>query len=850
MPAHSARAATTAGPANPINGYIHTSGTAIYDGAGNQVRFFGIDSAALVYGPPTSACPGTNWRAISSQEVANEAQWGFNEVRLAVSWADLEPSAPTSSPSGLVHNWNVTYLDALSTAVQEYNQAGIAVILDIHQSDWSPAWNKDNSKVANCQGTGFPLWMFPNVSTLSRPQAMCDFYNNVPEPGVSENPQDGLVAVEAFLAGYFAPGNATSHGQVIAFDMLNEPQSAAGTSCQGQVGADMLSLYENVGMAIRSADPPVALIYEDYSSSTYEIAGFMLSSPLNMSNAIISVHDYAANWNEPVPSGCENQQALPFYTAHLQQAQDFGQPLWIGEFNGFHTQDSCRDSIWQSDVTTNLEFDTANDISWSFWDYTTLSLNLSLLPYLEAGMVGFTPVVAITTPAATAPVSGTLTVTGTVSDGNSISSVLVSLGGGTAETATGTNSWSAQFDTTALPNGSDTIAVSATDSADNVGTASETVTVNNSPVVAITTPAANAPVSGTLTVTGTVSDGNSISSVLVSLGGGTAETATGTNSWSAQFDTTALPNGSDTIAVSATDSADNVGTASETVTVNNSSGGTSCPTTAGMTELSGNVSVETGERGWTGTYNSHSVVSRVEPAGGSYDGRWALRISPKSGYSGTAGVTNAAPAWVPGSPGPSTTGGAPYTGSIFVKASVPGQQVALTMRETTAGGTGVAYHTATVTLHDTGWHRLTLTYTAVHTGDAIHYSLYGDNFAKSAQYILADCLSLQTKTKTGRTGAADDLSLRPAGDACAVTGSLLPLAPASGSQPSAGLPTKISLGPFAARLSERRSRQETRSSSAAETPCGREQEALQNDVVSAGGQVQQGRVDHVGDGTE
>ena len=760
MPAHSARAATTAGPANPINGYIHTSGTAIYDGAGNQVRFFGIDSAALVYGPPTSACPGTNWRAISSQEVANEAQWGFNEVRLAVSWADLEPSAPTSSPSGLVHNWNVTYLDALSTAVQEYNQAGIAVILDIHQSDWSPAWNKDNSKVANCQGTGFPLWMFPNVSTLSRPQAMCDFYNNVPEPGVSENPQDGLVAVEAFLAGYFAPGNATSHGQVIAFDMLNEPQSAAGTSCQGQVGADMLSLYENVGMAIRSADPPVALIYEDYSSSTYEIAGFMLSSPLNMSNAIISVHDYAANWNEPVPSGCENQQALPFYTAHLQQAQDFGQPLWIGEFNGFHTQDSCRDSIWQSDVTTNLEFDTANDISWSFWDYTTLSLNLSLLPYLEAGMVGFTPVVAITTPAATAPVSGTLTVTGTVSDGNSISSVQVSLGGGTAETATGTNSWSAQFDTTALPNGSDTIAVSATDSADNVGTASETVTVNNS------------------------------------------------------------------------------------------SGGTSCPTTAGMTELSGNVSVETGERGWTGTYNSHSVVSRVEPAGGSYDGRWALRISPKSGYSGTAGVTNAAPAWVPGSPGPSTTGGAPYTGSIFVKASVPGQQVALTMRETTAGGTGVAYHTATVTLHDTGWHRLTLTYTAVHTGDAIHYSLYGDNFAKSAQYILADCLSLQTKTKTGRTGAADDLSLRPAGDACAVTGSLLPLAPASGSQPSAGLPTKISLGPFAARLSERRSRQETRSSSAAETPCGREQEALQNDVVSAGGQVQQGRVDHVGDGTE
>ena len=280
-------------------------------------------------------------------------------------------------------------------------------------------------------------------------------------------------------------------------------------------------------------------------------------------------------------------------------------------------------------------------------------------------------------------------------------------------------------------------------------------------MVSITAPAANATVSGTtLTIAGTASDANSITSVQVSFGGGTPQTATGTNSWSTQFDTTKLPNGSATIAVSATDSANNVGTASETVTVSNSSGGTSCPTTpATMTQLSGNVSVETSQRGWTGLYNSHSAVSRVEPAGGSYDGRWALHISPKSGDSGTAGVTNAAPAWVPGSPGVSTTGGTPYTGSVFVKASVPGEQVELMIREMTTSGTGVSYHTASVTLRGTGWQQITVTYTAVHSGDALRYSLYVSNFATSTQYFLADCLSLQTKTKATavKSGAADEL---------------------------------------------------------------------------------------------
>jgi len=155
------------------------------------------------------------------------------------------------------------------------------------------------------------------------------------------------------------------------------------------------------------------------------------------------------------------------------------------------------------------------------------------------------------------------------------------------------------------------------------------------------------------------------------------------------------------------------------------------------------VSLESGQDGWTGTYASGSAVTRIQPGGGSYDGSWALQIAPKSGGSGTAGVNNVNPIWVPGPPGTSTTAGATYTGSAFVHASLAGETVSLLMRETTPSGSGVGYHTTTLTLPDTAWHQISSAYTAKNSGDLIRYSLYVSNFANSSQNLLADCLSLQ-----------------------------------------------------------------------------------------------------------
>ena len=262
------------------------------------------------------------------------------------------------------------------------------------------------------------------------------------------------------------------------------------------------------------------------------------------------------------------------------------------------------------------------------------------------------------------------------------------------------------------------------------------------PTVAIGQPADGSTVSGQLMVSGTAADDSGIAQVAVRVDGGAAQIATGTDDWSTSLDTSSLANGQHTVSAQATATDGSVATASVTVTVANPSTGTSCPAPpAGGSELSGNPSLESGQQGWTGKYDANSVLARVQPAGGSYDGSWALRASGTA--AGAAGVSNAAPFWVPGPPGAATVVGQAYTGGAVVRASAAGEKVSLRVRELSPTGAVVGVRVATVTLADTGWHQISAAYTAAQNGDSLRYALFSSSLP-AGQSFLADCLSLQT----------------------------------------------------------------------------------------------------------
>lgn len=175
--------------------------------------------------------------------------------------------------------------------------------------------------------------------------------------------------------------------------------------------------------------------------------------------------------------------------------------------------------------------------------------------------------VAITSPANNAVVSGTVTVTGTITDANpgtwKLTCSGTQIGSGTGATV------SVLWATTAWAEGAHALILTETDAAGNTGSATITVTINNKGVssVALTSPANGAFVKGNVTVTGTITDATPGTWALTCDG---AQIGTGTGlTVSVSWDTTKVADGSHKLVLSETDAAGHTGSATVTVTVNN-----------------------------------------------------------------------------------------------------------------------------------------------------------------------------------------------------------------------------------------------------------------------------------------
>ncbi|HXI42732.1 MAG TPA: Ig-like domain-containing protein [Bryobacteraceae bacterium] len=193
------------------------------------------------------------------------------------------------------------------------------------------------------------------------------------------------------------------------------------------------------------------------------------------------------------------------------------------------------------------------------------------------------PTVNISAPSPTATVVGTVSVQGTATDNVGVMKIELDVDGTAVGTAS-SSPFSFSWNSTTASNSSHSLAVKAYDAANNVGSAVVMVNVSNAlpdttpPTVNISAPTSGATVAGTISVQGTATDNVGVTKIELDVDGAAVATATA-SPFSFSWNSTAKPNGSHTLTIKAYDAANNVGSASVSVMVNNPTQATVLDTT-------------------------------------------------------------------------------------------------------------------------------------------------------------------------------------------------------------------------------------------------------------------------------
>lgn len=188
------------------------------------------------------------------------------------------------------------------------------------------------------------------------------------------------------------------------------------------------------------------------------------------------------------------------------------------------------------------------------------------------------PTVTISAPGDGEAVSGSVEVAADATDDDGVVQVAFTYqtDGGSFPIGTdtdGSNGWSAAWDTTALGDGSYAVVATATDTADQTGSDSVSVTVDNTdspPTVSVTHPGEGDAVEGVVVVTADATDDDGVTAVEFFVDGSPIGVdSDGSDGWSGSWDTASGPDGSHEIAATATDTSGQTATDSVTATVDN-----------------------------------------------------------------------------------------------------------------------------------------------------------------------------------------------------------------------------------------------------------------------------------------
>lgn len=280
-------------------------------------------------------------------------QFGYDEIRLAVSWSLLEPR-----PGHI----DQTYIDRIAQVVDWARRAGIYVVIDMHQDAWSKYLY--TPKGGSCpppfspvtgwhEADGAPAW----ASTHATPA--CQFQKRELDPAVIEDFErfwadrpapDGVGLQEHFAAVVTALAKRFQDDPAVAgYDLFNEP--SPGTEPPGAfAAATLFPFYAKVIATVRRAVPNFRQLFflepditRDVTDVSTNVVPWSAYSPYP--NVVYSPHIYTRVFTaDAALSGAFGTPTfLPMnegYETAVAEARAMGTAVWVGEFGNDVRNDS------------------------------------------------------------------------------------------------------------------------------------------------------------------------------------------------------------------------------------------------------------------------------------------------------------------------------------------------------------------------------------------------------------------------------------------------------------------------------------------------------------------------------
>jgi endoglycosylceramidase len=242
--------------------------------------------------------------------------WGFNAIRFVMTWSAIEPTKGT---------YDDAYLDQVVERMRWADQAGLAVVLDMHQDVYGEGFGYDGAPRWTCSEEHY------NAFVPTEP-----WFLNAVDPAVQACVDNfyGSAELQASFVGAWRHVAERLAGEpaIVGFDILNEP--IWGTYPVFKFEHERLTpLYTAVVTSVREVAPNWVAFVEPGASRNTGIATGL--RPLPFRDVVYSPHLYdamaeAGNGFDPTRRTfiLETMDELQYEAGTLDAA------LWIGEYGG------------------------------------------------------------------------------------------------------------------------------------------------------------------------------------------------------------------------------------------------------------------------------------------------------------------------------------------------------------------------------------------------------------------------------------------------------------------------------------------------------------------------------------